>query len=77
MGFEVSHVAQATANGREIGQRTTQPALGNVQLIRAGGFLLDGLLGLLLGAHKENLATGSDSFDHVVVGAVEAVNGLL
>jgi hypothetical protein len=34
-------------------------------------------LGLLLGAYKENFATGGDGFDHIVVGAVEAVNRLL
>jgi len=64
-------------DGLVVGEGATQPALVDVEHAAALGLFLDGLLGLLLGAHKKNRPALGDRVAHERVGLLHHPDGLL
>ena len=53
-GLELLEPADAAADGAEVGEHTAQPPGVDVMNAGAGRFIADGILRLLLGAHKKH-----------------------
>ena len=71
------HVVDATLDGLEVGQRSAQPSLVHVPLVRALGFGGDDILGLLLGADEQHLASAGGQLHHRPVRVVDQPHRLL
>ena len=54
--FQFFEAIEACANGAEIGQRSTEPALRDVMHSASRGFFLDRMAGLALGADEQDIA---------------------
>ena len=70
-GAQVEQAAQAALDDREVGEHAAHPAVGDVVLPAALAGLLDGVLGLLLGAHEEHLLAVGDELAQERAGLVE------
>jgi hypothetical protein len=70
-------VVDATLDGGEVGESATQPAVVDIGHRAALGLQLDGLLGLFLGAHKENGLSPGHHVPDEVTGFAHALHGLL
>jgi hypothetical protein len=75
--LKLFHVPQSVADGDEIRQRSAKPPAVHIVLPGAIGFALNDVLGLLLGAHKEDLATSGCRIDDKVMRGREEGNCLL
>ena len=73
--FKVSHVVDARLDGGEVGERAAEPPLVDVQHLAAVGLVLDGLLRLLLGANKKDVAAVSDQVGQGLRPSVPARRG--
>ena len=67
----------AAAHGLEVGEHAAQPAGVHIVHAHAGGLLLDGLLGLLLGAHEEDGLALLAQLTDEVIGLLQLLHGLL
>ncbi len=70
------HALHATGDGGEVGEHAAQPALVDEGHAAGLGVVLDGTLGLLLGAHEEDHAAVGDEVAHVGVARLDAEQGL-
>ena len=75
--LELLHAREALTDRVEVGQQTTQPTLVDVGLAHAHRLLGDGLLSLLLGAHKEHRSAAGDGLLDEVVSLVDVRQRLL
>ena len=76
--FQFFQTVDTGLDGAEIGEHAAQPAFVHVELVAAGSFFLHGILGLLLGAYKENrfalschITDESISFFHLLHGLLQ------
>ena len=76
-GLELLHAGDTGAHGHEVGEHAAKPALVDVGHVGALGLGLDGLLGLLLGTHEEDLAALGSGLTQESVGLVSVNEGLL
>ena len=65
------------AHGLEVGEHTAQPAGVDIEHTDALGFLLHGVLGLLLGAHEQQGLAALREAAHEVIGLLQLADGLL
>ena len=80
VGFHLLDLAQlvdAALNGLEVGQHAAQPTLVDIEHFAALGFLLDGFLGLLLGAYEQHGAAFHGQIADEVISLIDLLNGLL
>ncbi len=74
--LELLHETDALLDGHEVGQHAAQPALVDVGHVGPRGLGGDGLLGLLLGAHEQDLLAAGDRLADGLEGDVQALHGL-
>src|SRR5215216_7925479 len=75
--LKLFHVAQPVTDLYEIHQRSTEPTAIDKVLAGSPSFTFHNILGLLLGAHKENFASAGCCVDHKVMRRREQGNSLL
>ena len=75
-GLQLIEQTEALADGHEVGEHATQPALIDVGHLGPGRLFGDRLLGLLLGAHEQDRVTARDGVGHELEGRVQALDGL-
>ena len=73
----VGHFLDGFANGRKIGEHSTQPTLGHVGHVKTLCFGFDDFLGLLLGGDEQNLTSGTDDGANRIGGLFEFGLGLV
>ena len=66
------HALHSSGDGGEVGEHATQPTLVHERHAAGLGVVLDGTLGLLLGAHEEDDAPVGDQVAHVGVARLDA-----
>ena len=76
-GLQLVQAVHTGAHGLEVGHHAAQPAGVHIVHIAAQGLVLDGLLGLLLGAHKQQALAGLAELTHEVVSLLQLLHGLL
>ena len=75
--LKLVQTVHTAAHGLEVGKHAAQPAGVDIVAAATGGLFLDGLLGLLLGAHKQqSLAAGGQVTDKVI-GFLQLFHSLL
>jgi len=74
---QLHHPGDALAYGGEVRQKASEPALVYVELPATLGLVLDGILGLALGAHEQKRTVVSCYLPDVVVGLLKAADCLL
>ena len=75
--FELNQIVYSLLNGAEVGHHATQPALVHVAHAAARCLLLDGLLSLLLGSHKQNILATGNQFPYELIRLIYEYQGLL
>ena len=75
--LQLSQTVDTGTHGAEVGQHTAQPAGVDVVTAAAGSLFLDGILSLLLGADKQDVAAISGGVTDEIVGLLQLLNGLL
>src|SRR5262249_38478098 len=75
--FERAELRHARVNGLEVRERAAQPAVVHVGHAAAGRFLLDRLLGLLLGANEQHGAAFLHRAPDEAIGGVDPLQRLL
>src|SRR5262249_4819872 len=70
--FEFLQTLETLANGTVIRESAAEPALVHVRHAAAGGFSLDGFLGLAFGADKEHEGTLAGELREITIASQEA-----
>ena len=70
--FETGHAA---ADGGEVGERSAQPALIDIELTGRFGCFRDGTLGLFFGSDEENFSTIANEIAEVFRRAIDLLDG--
>ena len=76
-GLQLLHTVDALTDGAEVGHHAAQPTSVDIVHAAAGSLVTDGLLSLLLGANKQDLAAVSSNIADKVVSLIEFLYGLL
>src|SRR5690606_19305701 len=73
--LELFEAGQAAANGAEVGEGASQPAIADEGHAAPGAFTLDGFGGLLLGADELDKAALRSDLGEVLASADQAADG--
>ena len=76
-GLQLVQTVDTGTHGLEVGHHTAQPAGVDVVHAAAGSLILDGLLGLLLGAHEQQGLAALGQLTHEGISLLQLLHGLL